>query len=169
MGSECGIRVTWLAAALVAVTVLTLVGYLLTRPPALVSASVAPSASQSPRVRSASTSAPVRVTTMAGLQEAVGEFLTAWSTVDPDQRAIGLSATATASLAEQLLVTDPDEVPRACVFAGALEVADLTPTAVLVTVPTSCEGRLWLGLDRDPTAPHGWRVTAIGKERSWIQ
>lgn len=169
MSSECGIRVTWLAAALVAVTVATLVGYLLTRPPVLVDSSVAPTASQSPRVRPASTPAEVRVTTTAGLQESVAEFLTAWSTVDPEQRTIGLTATATASLAEQLLVTDPDEVPPACVFTGALEVADLTPTAVLVTVPTTCEGLLWLGLDRDPTAPHGWRVTAIGKERSWIQ
>ncbi len=169
MGSECGIRVTWLAAALVAVTVVTLVGYWLTRPPALVSASVAPKASGPPSVRSTQTSQRARVATTAGLHESVGEFLTAWSTVDPEQRAIGLSATATGSLAGQLLVTDPDEVPPACVFAGALEVADLTPTAVLVTVPTTCEGVLWLGLDRDPTGPHGWRVTAIGKERSWIQ
>ncbi|GEM_PF-3708857 len=169
MGSECGIRVTWLAAALVAVTVATLIGYLLTRPPVLVDASVAPSASVSPSVRSASTSAAVRVTKTAGLQQAVAEFLTAWSAVDPDQRTIGLTATATASLAEQLLVTDPNEVPPMCTFAGALEVADLTPTAALVTVPTTCEGVLWVGLDRDPTAPHGWRVTAIGKERSWIQ
>lgn len=169
MGNECGVRVTWLAAALVALTVVTLVGYLLTRPPALVDSSVARTASQSPSVRSTSTSEGARVATTAGLQESVGEFLTAWSTVDPDQRAIGLTTTATASLAEQLLVTDPDEVPPACVFAGALKVADLTPTAVLVTVPTTCEGHLWVGLDRDPTGPHGWRVTAIGKERSWIQ
>lgn len=169
MGSECGIRVTWLAAALVAVTVVTLVGYLLTRPPTLVSAGVTPTASESPSLGSAPTSSGARVTTTAGLQEAVAEFLTAWSTVDPEQRTIGLTATATASLAEQLLVTDSDEVPPACVFAGALEVADLTPTAVLVTVPTTFEGLLWVGLDRDPTAAHGWRVTAIGKERSWIQ
>lgn len=169
MASECGIRVTWLAAALIAVTVVTLVGYLLTRPPALADSSVAPTASQSPSVRATSTSEGARVSTTAGLQQAVPEFLTAWSTVDPEQRTIGLTATATASLVEQLLVTDPDEVPPACVFAGALEVADLTPTSVLVTVPTTCEGLLWLGLDRDPTAPHGWRVTAIGKERSWIQ
>lgn len=146
-----------------------MVGYLLTRPPAWVDPGVAPTGSESPRVRPSSTPAAVRVTTTAGLQQAVAEFLTAWSTADPEQRTLGLSTTATASLAEQLLVTDPDEVPPACVFAGALEVADLTPTAVLVTVPTTCEGLLWLGLDRDPTAPHGWRVTAIGKERSWIQ
>lgn len=169
MGSECGVRVTWLAAALVAVTVVTLVGYLVTRPPALADPGVAPTASEFPTVQSASTPAEVRVATTAGLQEAVAEFLAAWSTVDPEQRAIGLAATATASLAEQLLVTDPDEVPPACVFAGALEVADLTPIAVLVTVPTTCEGVLWVGLDRDSTGPHGWRVTAIGKERSWIQ
>lgn len=167
MGSECGIRVTWLAAALVAVTVVTVVGYLVTLPPPATASSTVPTASAT--VYPSSTPPAARLTTTAGLREAVAEFLTAWSTVDPDQRARGLTATATASLVEQLLVTDPDEVPPACTFAGALEVADLTPTAVLVTVPTTCEGPLWLGLDRDPTAPHGWRVTAIGKERSWIQ
>ena len=80
-----------------------------------------------------------------------------------------LTATATGSLAEQLGLTDPAEVPPACALAGALEVADLTPVSVLVTVPTTCEGSLWLGLARDATSAHGWRVTAIGRERSWIQ
>ena len=165
MGSECGTRAAWVVAGLVVLTLVALVVHLLTVPaPVPIAAAPTPSTSSRP----VSVPSP-RPSASAGLREAVGDFLTVWSTVDPAERTEGLARTATNSLAEQLQLTASDEVPPACTFAGALEVADVTPTSVLVTVPTSCEGALWLGLTRDDTAPRGWRVSAIGKERSWIQ
>lgn len=166
MPSEYGARTVWMVVALLLLTTAIAVGYLLT------SAAPQPAASQAvvPTVASRAISTPsARVWAPRGVRDVVGAFLAAWSSADPAERAAGLTATATGSLAEQLGLTDPAEVPPACALAGALEVADLTPLSVLVTVPTTCEGSLWLGLARDATATHGWRVTAIGRERSWIQ
>lgn len=166
MPSEYGARTLWMVVALLLLTTVIAVGYLLT------SAAPQTAASQAvvPPVASRAISTPsARVWAPRGVRDAVGAFLAAWSSADPAERAAGLTATATESLAEQLGLTDPAEVPPACALAGALEVADLTPQSVLVTVPTTCEGSLWLGLARDATAAHGWRVTAIGRERSWIQ
>lgn len=166
MPSEYGARTVWMVVALLLLTTVIAVGYLLT------SAAPQTAASQAvvPTVASRAISTPsARVWAPRGVRDAVGAFLAAWSSADPAERAAGLTATATGSLAEQLGLTDPAEVPPACALAGALEVADLTPQSVLVTVPTTCEGSLWLGLARDATSAHGWRVTAIGRERSWIQ
>ena len=167
MASECGPRTMWILVALLLVTAITTAVYLLGGN----QTAAAPDEAQvtSPSAARPASTPTVRVGAPHGLQAAVQEFLTAWSTVDPTERAAGLASTATRQLAGQLSVTDPEEVPPACALAGALTEADITPESVLVTVPTSCEGPLWLGLTRDPTATHGWRVTAIGRERSWIQ
>ena len=167
MPSEYGARTVWMVVALLLLTTVIAVGYLLTSG---VPQSAVASQAIVPTVASHPTSTPsARLWAPRGLRDAVGAFLAAWSSADPVERTAGLTATATGSLAEQLGLTDPAEVPPACALAGALEVADLTPQSVLVTVPTTCEGSLWLGLARDDTGAHGWRVTAIGRERSWIQ
>ncbi len=166
MPSEYGARTVWMVVALLLLTTVIAVGYLLTSGVPQTAAGQAVTQASAPRL----TSTPsARVWAPQGVRDAVGAFLAAWSSTDPAERSAGLANTATGSLAEQLGLTDPAEVPPACALAGALEVADLTPQSVLVTVPTTCEGSLWLGLARDATSAHGWRVTAIGRERSWIQ
>lgn len=173
MASECGIRPAWMVAGLLLVTAITFAGYLITlgSPNVTQGAPVARAtvASRPHPAATASTTATTAPQAPSGLRPAVAAFLTAWTTADPAERRAALELSATATLTDQLTITDPEEVPPVCTLAGALQVVDRTPGAVLVTVPTSCEGPLWFGLQVDQTAASGWRVTAIGKERSWIQ
>lgn len=172
MGSEYGIRPAWMVAALLLVTAITFAGYLLTLESPTVSQGAPPApiavTSGPHRASTGTVSASATPLVPAGLQPAVAGFLTAWTTADPAERRTALAQTATEMLTDQLTLTDPEEVPPSCALAGALQVVDRIPGAVLVTVPTSCEGPLWFGLQVDQTAASGWRVTAIGKERSWI-
>lgn len=171
MASECGVRPAWIIAALLMATAIIAAGYLITLgtppgqpttvPPAAVTASGStPTAAMSPASNHVQP---------AGLQTAVGAFLAAWSTTDPIERRVALTQTATDTLTEQLALTDPEEVPPSCTPSGPVQVVDRTPGAVLVTLPTTCEGTVWIGLQADPASSSGWRVNAVGRQRSWIQ
>lgn len=171
MARESGIRPLWVLLPLGLGTFAVMAGFLFTHPePADAGrqGSLNPAVSSAGRPTSAGTSTAT-AWDLAGAEPAVAGFLAAWSTVDPAARRSTLERTATRTLAAQLALTDPAKVPRACMPTGVVAVVDRTDDAVLVTVPTSCEGTLWLGLVADDSAAYRWRVSAIGKERSWIQ
>lgn len=166
MTGECGTRTAWILAALVIGTVVLTIAYAVTRvapePATLVPKVTAPDH------RTPSAAATAQALPLGRISDTVTAFVAAWSAADPDGRALALADTATTGLVEQLALTDPSEIPDSCAVIDAPVVVDRTPSAVLVTVATTCEPTLWLGLDQDAQAPHGWRVNAVGRERSWI-
>ncbi len=173
MASEFPTRVLWWLAVLVIATALIGAGYLLGLTPTE-PANPNPNPSSAPVTGSASSSStpptPVVVDRVpAGVSEAVAGFLDAWTTRKPSARKRALEQTAIPDLGELLMLTEPSNIPTECIPIGAPVVEDQAPGAVLVRVPTSCADSLYLSLDETPGARFGWLVTAIGRERSWIQ
>ena len=164
MPGECGMRTAWVLAALVISTIVLTIAYAVTQ----TTPEPASEATPISTTRTASATPAARALLPDGITGAVTAFIAAWSTQDPQARGHVLAETATAGLVEQLALTDASEVPDSCTAIGTPVVVDRTAGAVLVTVPTSCEPTLWLGLEQDTGAPHGWRVNAVGRERSWI-
>lgn len=177
MASEFPTRVLWWLAVLVIATALIGAGYLLgltPTEPANPTPNPSSSSSSAPVTGSASSSStpttPVVVDRVpAGVTEAVSGFLDAWTTRKPSARKRALEQTAIPDLGELLMLTEPSNIPRDCNLVGEPVVEDQAPGAVLVRVPTSCADSLYLSLDETPGARFGWLVTAIGRERSWIQ
>lgn len=164
-------RAGGVVAVLSLVTAFVVAGYLVAASP---SASSAGKSQRTARSSSSPPSTPPSAhptwpSVPGGIEPAVGAFLTAWSTRDADARRALLAHAATPTLAKELALTEPAKVPASCFPVGPVQIAERSRQAVLVSVATSCAGTLWLALVEDAAADHGWLVSAIGKERSWIQ
>lgn len=163
MTGECSTRTALILAALAVATTALTIAYLLTRPALDASSVIGPT----PTPMSDATTAPTPLLP-DGVESVVTAFLDAWSTQDPEARHDGLEETATAELVEQLALTDLVDGPDSCTPTNTPVIADHTTAALLINVATTCEPTVWLGLDQDTQAPYGWRVTGVGRERSWI-
>lgn len=165
----------WVAVASVALMAIWL-GFRVTHPSAApASRTAAPVASVTPPPAPSSLSVTpnpppaddgtdaVEVGAPAASWRTVGAFLDGWQSTDPEVRRTIFDATATAGLAAGLQDTSPGKVwtgDRTGVQAVAASV-----TSAEFVVRISGRPPVRLVLVADPSAPNGWRVSALAEDR----
>jgi hypothetical protein len=166
-------RLPWKAVALLAVTVLTaivLVAAMLlsdraaTTAPSPVSASSVSATPPAVQV----TASPVPSGSDAGettavpdgSQQAAAVFVRAWLDPDPKSRKPALERVAAPALAEQLMLTDPANVPRATPL-GAPVMAEASSYSAVFTQTLTTGLKIQVYLVSDPSARYRWLTTSV--------
>ena len=95
-----------------------------------------------------------------GSQHAAAAFVRAWLDRDPKTREPALNEVATPALTEQLMLTDPANIPRARPRgAPVLDDASTFSTQFSQTLSTSM--KIYVYLVADPEARYGWVATSV--------
>jgi len=95
-----------------------------------------------------------------GSQEAAAAFVQAWLDRDPETREPALTETATPALVEQLMLTDPANIPKARP-EGAPVLDDASTFSTQFTQALSTGMTISIYLVADPEARHGWLTTSV--------
>ncbi|GAB3919965.1 hypothetical protein GCM10011575_35850 [Microlunatus endophyticus] len=96
----------------------------------------------------------------AGSTTAAARFVAAWLDVAPKTRKVQLEQTATAGLAEQLMLTSAANIPKAKA-AGSPRVEDASEYSVQFLQVLTDGVRIRIYLVADPQARFGWVATSV--------
>ena len=95
-----------------------------------------------------------------GSQEAATAFVRAWLDRDAKTRESALTETATPALAEQLMLTDPTNIPKARP-KGSPVLDDASTFSTQFTQALSTGMTISVYLVADPEARYGWLTTSV--------
>lgn len=95
-----------------------------------------------------------------GSQQAASAFVAAWLDTDRATRQPALQETASPALAEELMLTDPANVPRATP-RGAPVLTDASTYSAQFSQRLSSGMEILVYLVADPAARHGWFATSV--------
>jgi hypothetical protein len=127
--------------------------------PPSVAGPTSPSASPS-ATPGAGSDASEKPTAPAGSGQAVQAFVRAWLDRDPRTRAVGLRAVSVPALCEQLLLTDPANIPRAAP-KGAVVMDGASAYSAQFTQTLSTGMIIRVYLTYDPQARFRWLATTV--------
>lgn len=101
-----------------------------------------------------------QVTVPEGSQEAASRFVQAWLDPDPTTRKAGLEQVSAPALTEELLLTDPANIPLATP-RGAPVLDDASAYSVQFTQALSTGMNIGIYLVADPQARYQWLATSV--------
>ena len=110
----------------------------------------------------AGSDATEELTAPDGSRQVASRFIRAWLDRDPATREPALKEVAAPALAEQLMLTDPANIPRAKP-RGNLVLNDASAYSAAFTQTLSTGMRIQVYLVADPTARYQWLTTSVDR------